>query len=198
MPDTHKVKVAFGMEGSWWFPITAEPAKARPTYSDAVDLGAAVKGYLSLTTLHFAVPGDNVNQIDADIFQEGQIDAETTLDDLSKNAMLFAHTYSEEAGELSNSADTPKPGGYAFTQTLMTKDRGRFYRATCFFKTTAIAGSEKQEADTRKRGEFSPKNQVFSLKVTEANNGDWRLRQDFQSLAEAEAFIMSTFKPATT
>lgn len=196
MPDLNRVKVPFGMAGSWWFPITAEPVNARPTYGASVDLGAAVKGYLSLTTLQMAVPGDNINQIDADVFQDGQIDAETTLDDLEKNAMLFGHSYSEEAGELSNADDMPKSGGYAFTQTLMNKERGCFHRATCFFKTTAIASSEKQEADTRKRGEFSPKNQVFSLKVTEANNGDWRLRQDFATLAEAEAFIMSTFKSA--
>lgn len=196
MPDLNKVKVSFGMAGSWWFPITAEPANARPTYGTGVDMGAAVKGYLSLTTLQMAVPGDNTNQIDADIFQSGQLDAETTLDDLEKNALLFGHTYSEEAGELSNADDLPASGGYAFTQTLMTKERGKIHRATCFFKTTAIASSEKQEADTRKKGEFSSKNQVFSLKVTEANNGDWRLRQDFATLAEAEAFIMSTFKSA--
>lgn len=197
MSDLNRVKVSFGMTGSWWFPITSEPVNARPVYSTAVDLGAAVKGYLSLATLQFAVPGDDVDQIDADVFQSGQIDAETTLDDLEKNATLFGHTYTEAIGELSNSADVPKPGGYAYTQTLMNKDRGRFYRATCFFKATAIANSEKQEADTRKRGEFSHKNQVFSLKITEANNGDWRLRQDFETLEEAEAFIMSTFAAAS-
>ena len=56
-----------------------------------------------------------------------------------------------------------------------------------------MASSEKQEADTKKQGELSPKNNAVSFKVMEDNSGAWRLRQDFDTLVKAQTFISATF-----
>lgn len=190
------VKAALGMRRSWFYPITAEPENAHPTYGEKLDMGAAVKGYLAVTTVTGSIPGDDIEQVSIDKFVSAQLDVETTMSDLEVNAALFGHTYSETGGEVSNSNDQPVSGGYACIEQFINKTRGNFYRVSCFYKTTPIASSEKQEADTRKSGEFSPKNNAVSLKVTEDNTGDWRIRQDFETQSEAEAFIATTFKSA--
>ena len=43
-----KVKTPLGMQTLDFWPITAEPENAHPTYDSSVNLGAAVKGYLTV------------------------------------------------------------------------------------------------------------------------------------------------------
>ena len=190
------VKTPLGMQTLDFWPITAEPEKAHPTYDAKVNLGAAVKGYLSVTTASASIPGDDIVQVEDEVFTGGQVDTETTMSDLQVNATLYGHTYSEDAGEDSNSADRAKPGGLSFVEPILLKDKSIIYRATCLRKVSAMASSEKQEADTKKSGELSPKMNVVSFKLLEDNTGSWRVRKDFQSKAEADAFIQSVFKPA--
>ena len=45
-----KVKTPVGMQTLDFWPITAEPENSHPTYGEKVNLGAAVKGYVSVTT----------------------------------------------------------------------------------------------------------------------------------------------------
>ncbi len=187
------VKVPLGMRRSWYYPITSEPDKAKPVYGEKLDMGTAVKGYLSITTAIGSVPGDDILQVEVEKFVSGQLDAETTMSDLEVNAKIFGHTYSEDGGEVSSSDDTPPSGGYAFIEPFLKKDKTVFYRATCLHKVTAIASSEKQEADTRKPGELSLKNNAVSYKVQEDNTNEWRTRKDFQTMELAEAFIGTTF-----
>ena len=47
---TSTVKVPLGMRRSWYFPIISEPDNGRPVYGAKIDMGAAVKGYLTVTT----------------------------------------------------------------------------------------------------------------------------------------------------
>lgn len=191
-----KVKVPIGMRDSWYFPITAEPDKAHPTYGEKLDMGAAVKGYLSVTTASASIPGDDITQLEFEKFVSAQLDAETTMSDLEINAKIFGHKYTEAGGEISSADDYAPSGGYAFIQSILKKDKTIVYRATCLFKVTAMASSEKQEADTRKPSEFSPKNNAVSYKVVEDNTGAWRARQDFATPEEAETFITTTFATA--
>ena len=44
------VKVPIGMRSSYFAKIKTEPENAHPTYDSKVDMGAAVKGYVSITT----------------------------------------------------------------------------------------------------------------------------------------------------
>lgn len=190
---TSTVKVPLGMRRSWFFPIKEEAADTAPTYDVKIDMGAAVKGYLSITTASASIPGDDIAQIEVEKFVSGQLDAETTMSDLEVNAKIYGHTYSEEGGEVSSSDDVSPNGGYAFIEPIMLKDKTVVYRATCLHKVSAMAQSEKQEADTKKTGELSFKNNAVSYKVMEDNTGKWRTRKDLDSLSAAESFINAHF-----
>ena len=190
---TSKVKAPLGMQTLTYYPIKTEPDSAHPTYDTGVDLGAAVKGYLTVATASASIPGDDITQLEDEIFTGGQLDSETTMSDLAVNATLYGHTYTEVGGEESNSADRAKPGGLSFIEPILLKDKSVVYRATCLYKTQAMPSSEKQEADTKKAGELSPKNNAVSFKVMEDNTGAWRKRQDCDTLADAKTFISGVF-----
>lgn len=181
------VKTPIGMVLSYFFPFASEPAGAHPVYGSKIDMGAAVKGYLRVNTATADVYGDDALLVPIELFVSGQMDVETTLSDLEVNAALFGHRF--EAGrETSNGDDAAPNGAYAFIQAIMKKDKSIIYRPTFLRKVAAMPQSEKQESDTKKEG-LDPKMNAVSLKVMKDNLGDWREREDFGSLAEAEAFI---------
>lgn len=188
-----KVKAPLGMQTLTFYPISDEPDAAHPTYSASVDLGAAVKGYLTVTTASATIPGDDITQLEDEIFTGGQLDTETTMSDLTVNAALYGHTYDDDIGETSNGSDRAKPGGLSFIEPILCKDKTIIYRATCLYKAQAMPSSEKQEADTKKPGELNPKMNAVSFKVMEDNTGAWRVRQDFGDLSAAQTFIASVF-----
>ena len=190
------VKAPLGMQTIDFWPITAEPDNAHPTYESSINLGAAVKGYLSVTTASASIPGDDIVQVEDEVFTGGQLDTETTMSDLQINATLFGHTFADASGEVSKSSDRSKPGGISFIEPVLKKDKTVIYRATCLYKACAMASSEKQEADTKKPGELSPKMNAVSFKVMEDNTQSWRLRNDFATKTEAEAFVNKTFGAA--
>lgn len=191
-----KVKAAVGMRKLDFWPITAEPENAHPTYSASVNMGAAVKGYLSVTTASASISGDDIVQVEDEVFTGGQFDTETTMSDLEVNATLYGHTYSAEDGEVSKGGDRSKPGGISYIEEFLLKNKTTFFRATCLYKASAMASSEKQEADTKKAGELTPKMNPVSFKIMEDNTGSWRARNDFPTQAEAEAFINKVFGAA--
>lgn len=193
---TSKVKTPMGMQTLDFWPITAEPDAAHPTYGAAVNLGAAVKGYLTVTTATASIPGDDIVQVEDEVFTGGQFDTETTMNDLQVNATLFGHTYSAEAGEESKGSDRAKPGGLSMIEPILRKDKSVIYRATCLLKATPMPQSEKQEADTKKPGELSPKMYAVSFKISEVNTKSWRKRQDFATLDQAKSFIQTVFGTA--
>lgn len=188
-----KVKVPVGMLTSTFYPIKSEPDNAHPVYDAGLDMGAAVKGYLTVTTASASIPGDDIVQLEEEKFTGGQLDTETTMSDLEVNAVLYGHSYSEENGEESTGDDASKNGGYSFIEPILTKEKKTIYRATCLRKVAAMASSEKQEADTRKPGELNPKMNVVSFKIMMDNMRSWRLRQDFDTEQAAKAFITSVF-----
>ena len=191
------VKVALGMRTLDFWPITDEPDKAHPTYGSPVNLGAAVKGYLAVTTNTASVPGDDINQVEDEVFAGAQLDSETTMSDLQINAQLFGHSYTDADGEESKGTDRAKAGGLSFIEPILRKDKVVIYRATCLRKATPLASSEKQEADTRKPGELNPKMNAVSFKISEDNLHSWRVRNDFATEEEAAACIKKTFGAAT-
>ena len=192
-----KVKAPVGMMTSNYWPIKSEPENAHPTYDAPVDMGAAVKGYISVTTASASIPGDDIAQVEIEKFTGGQFDAETTMSELEVNAQIYGHKYDEKGIEVSSSEDVSPNGGYSFIEPILTKEKKTIYRATCLMKVSAMASSEKQEADTKKPGELSPKNNVVSYKILEDNKRVWRQRQDFESLEEATQFINTVFGAAT-
>ena len=190
------VKVPMGLVSSYFAPITAEPAASHPTYGSVLDMGANVKSYLSVNTAAGSIYGDDEELYYDESFVSAQIDAETTQDDLSINAALQGHTYATGL-ETSNKDDRSPYGGYAAIRHLVNKQGKHIYRAMVFYKTKPMASSEKDEADTKKEG-FDPKMYAVSLKVTCDNTGDWRDREDFDTLAQAESWISTKIGAGTS
>lgn len=183
------VKTPLGMESSYFFPFASEPVGAHPVYGEKVDMGAAVKGYVSLTTASGDISGDDAMLLYFEQFVSGQVDVETTLSDLEINAKMYGHSY--KAGrETAKGEDSAPNGAYAFIEPILKKDKTIVYRATFFYKTTAMLSAEKQEADTRK-SDFNPKMNAVSLRIMKDNADAWRERQEFATLSAAEAFIDS-------
>lgn len=181
------VKTPIGMVSSYFFPFASEPDSGHPVYGAKIDMGAAVKGYLSVNTATADIYGDDALLVPLELFVSGQIDVETTMSDLEVNAALFGHTYN--AGEETSNGDDASPnGGYAFIQAIMKKDKSIIYRPTFLRKAAAMPQSERQEADTKRDG-LDPKMNAVSFKLMKDNTGDWRVREDFASLPEAEAYI---------
>lgn len=190
------VKVPIGMRSSYFAKIKTEPENAHPTYDSKVDMGAAVKGYVSITTASGEIPGDDVILMRSERFVSAQADVETTKSDLELNSTCFGHTYDAESGEKSNVDDEPPLGAYAFIEPILDKTKKVTYRATFLYKVQAIASSEKAEADTKKN-DFNPKMNAVSFFVMPDNTGDWRTRKEFDTEAAAEAYISGLFSPST-
>jgi hypothetical protein len=193
-----KVKTPVGMMTSHYWPIKSEPENSHPVYDAAIDMGAAVKGYISVTTASASIPGDDIAQVEIEKFTGGQFDAETTMSELEVNAKIYGHAYDESGVEISSSEDVSPNGGYSFIEPMLTKEKKTIYRATCLMKVSAMASSERQEADTKKPGELAPKMCVVSYKIMEDSKGVWRKRQDFETKEAATQFINTTFGAAAT
>lgn len=191
VPVKSTVKVEIGAERSMFFPITAEPSAANPTYGPVIDMGHMVRASLSITTASASIPGDDVIQVEVEEFFSGQIEVETTMSDLDVNSKLYGHQYTENGGEISSSGDSSPNGAYAFVQVILTKEKKRIYRATFLHKVTAMAGSEKQNAATKTPGSLTFANNTVSFKVLTNALGVWRSRNDFEKLDEAVAYINS-------
>lgn len=190
---SNRLKMPLGMRKSYFYPIKTTPDNAHPTYDTPIDMGSAVKGYLTITTATAEIVGDDQLQYSAELFVSAQLDAETNLSDLEVNAKIFGHAYESSSGENSGKDDVPASGGYGFIEPILKADKTTVYRATALYYCTALASSEKQEADTRKPSEFSPKTNAVSYKVVPDNTGEWRNRQDFDTMAAAEANLKKVF-----
>lgn len=188
-----RYKMPLGMRKSYFYPIKTTPENAHPTYDTPVDMGSAVKGYLSVTTASGEIVGDDQILYSAEQFVSAQLDAETNLSDLEINAKIFGHSFAEASGEESGKDDVPVSGGYGFIEPILKDDKTTVFRATALYHCTAMPSSEKQEADTRKPSEFSPKTNAVSYKVLPDNSGSWRNRQDFDTLTAAEANLKKVF-----
>lgn len=196
--ETVKVKVPLGMRKSYFAPFapdTPEPDNAHPTYGEVLDMGAAVKGYLSITTASGNIPGDDKILFYDEKFVSAQLDVETTKSDLELNAAVFGHKYADGL-ETSGKDDSSPYGGYGFIEPILMQNKKIVYRAGFFYKLTAMQSSEKTEADTRKN-DFSPKMNAVSFFVQEDNTGAWRDRKEFDTEAAADEWLKGIFAGTT-
>lgn len=183
--ETIKVKEKYGLVESLFFPIASEPDKQHPVYGQPVDLGSAVKAYLSLTYAQSQAYGDDAEQLNVREFVSGTLDAETLLSDLEVDAVLFGSTW-DGSSLTDNANDSPQPGGYAYIQKLRTR-KGTIYRAVYLYYT--IPNMNADNADTR-GSSITFMNNSINCTVQVDKTGDWRTRADFATQAEAHAFIV--------
>lgn len=196
--NTKTVKVPIGIRKALWAKITAEPDAAHPTYDATVlDLGAAVKGTLAITTATLSIYGDDVEQLRDEAFVSAQVDVETTCSDLELNASVYGHTYDASTGEDSGKDDHAPYGGYGYLEPVLLKDKSVVFRATFLRRVCAIASSEKSDAATRAES-ITVQNNVVSFACSADATGSWRVRKEFTgdgAEAAALAWINTQFAP---
>ena len=196
--NTKTVKVPIGIRKALWAKITAEPDAAHPTYDNTVlDLGAAVKGTLAITTATLSIYGDDVEQLRDEAFVSAQVDVETTCSDLELNASVYGHTYDASTGEDSGKDDHAPYGGYGYLEPVLLKDTSVVFRATFLRRVCAIASSEKSDAATR-AARITLQNNVVSFACSADATGSWRVRKEFTgdgAEAAALAWIKTQFAP---
>ena len=178
------VKEKFGLVYSAFFPIGALPENSHPVYGGPVDLGAAVKAYLTINYAEAQLFGDDVLQLDLREFTGAQLDAETLLNDLEVEAQVFGSTM--EAGVLTDHKDdNARAGGYGYIQKLKTQ-LGTVFRACFLYYVRARMTADN--ADTR-GSSITFANNAITYGVMPDNTGAWRSRQDFSTEADAKAFL---------
>ena len=196
--NTKTVKVPIGIRKALWAKITAEPDAAHPTYDNTIlDLGAAVKGTLAITTATLSIYGDDTEQLRDEAFVSAQVDVETTCSDLELNASVYGHTYSTTDGEDSGKDDHAPYGGYGYLEPVLLKDKSVVFRATFLRRVCAIASSEKSDAATR-ADSITVQNNAVSFACSADATGSWRVRKEFTgdgAEASALAWIKTQFAP---
>lgn len=185
------VKVKLGMRRSYFAPIVSEPANAHPVYGPVLDMGEAVLGHLAVTYSSGDVFGDDRGKLHIELFVSYQLDAETTCDDLELSAAVYGRRY-VDGMETSHIDDTPPCGGYGYIEPFIRADKSVVYRAVALYKLAAMPAQEKDDSDTRKN-DFNPTMNAVSYSGAADASGAWRDRKEFDSEAEADAWLMSVF-----
>lgn len=186
MAETVRVKEKYGLVESMFFPITAEPDGQHPTYGTMLDLGAAVKAYLSLTFSEAPAYGDDVEQLNIREFVSGALDAETLLSDLEVDAALYGSTMDETTGLTDKAADNPNPGAYAYIQKLKTR-AGTVFRGV--FLYYVVPAMTADNSDT-KGGSITYMNNTVRFAVQTDKTGAWRSRDDFDTQQAAHEYLV--------
>lgn len=189
-----KLRTAIGLKGLAFHPATSSG------YGAAVDLGSAVKAYLSVETNDLTIYGDDVLELEMSSFKKGALNTETWLDELELESKLYGSKYDTVAsGTDKESADhiddvTPD-GAVTFIRKLLKRDadsneKKTIYRAVVLPKCTAQRASQKEEADTKGES-LEPKTHPVDFTVAPNDAGYWRYRADFDTEEAAQAYIAS-------
>jgi hypothetical protein len=182
-----KVKEKFGLRTSTYYPITAQPENAHPTYGEKIDMGCAVKAYMTTNFAENSLYGDDVSVLDLRRFISGQLDAETLLNDLEVESKIFGSTYDAATGLVDNHDDTPKEGGYSYVQMLRTKTE-IVYRAVFLYRVIPRLGNDNSDTNG---SSLNFTHNAITYTVMADNTGAWRNRLDFKTLKEATDFLES-------
>lgn len=188
-----KVKEKFGLVTLKAAPVASTPAASHPVYAPFVDLGAAVKAYVTAQRAEGQIYGDDVMQLNASEFTSADIQTETLLSDLEVESQLMGSQYSD--GVLTDTQDdTVNPCALAWIQKLRTKTAVVF-RAVFLFYATPILPDDQSDTKTNA---ITFTNNAINFTAYADNSGAWRARKDFSTQADAEAWLESQRAGATS
>ena len=185
MSTTVPVKEKYGLVRSWFFPIASEPTGQHPVYGPKVDLGSAVKDYLTINYSTAKAYGDDTTQLSLREFVDGQLQIETLLSDLEVDSKLYGSTYKDGA-LYDHVDDVPVSGAHACIQKLRTKSSGIVYRAIFYFYVTPSQNADNSDT---KGANVTFMNNSITADVYADSAGNWRVRSDHKTQQAAETFI---------
>lgn len=178
---------SFGAKNPYFAPIKSEPEGKLPVYEgEPVKIGRLVKAELTLTMASGKLYADDELAESAEEFVSGAIAMETddVLDSVA--SVIYGATVTDKT-VVYNTSDNPPPGGLTYYKKLMR--RGKLvFKGYYYPRVKAALGNDtaQTKADSITFGTSST-----TFTVSNANNGDWRHTEEFDTEADAIAWVKS-------
>lgn len=175
----------FGAKKPYFAPIKDEPENELPTYEGTpFRIGRLVKADLTVTMASGKLNADDALAESVDEFVSGSVAMET--DDMTDEVASKVYGAKVEDKEIHYKAgDTPPMGGMAFIRVLMRGGK-KIYKGVFFPKVKAVLGNE---SNPTKGDSITFGTSATTFTVFACNSDDWRIMQEFDTEAEAEAWV---------
>lgn len=177
---------SFGAKYPRFNKITNEPEGALPKYADTgpISLGKLVKAELSVTMASGKLFADDQLAEAVDEFVSGSIAMET--DEIADTAAATVYGATVENKRVSYKASDSAPmGGLAYYKVLM-RDGKKLFKGFFFPRVKAVLGNDTA---TTKGDSITFGTSATSFTVFRCNSDDWRITEEFDSEAEAKAWV---------
>lgn len=183
---------SFGAKNPYFAPIESEPEGALPVYKgEPVKIGRLVKADLTLTMASGKLYADDELAESAEEFVSGSIAMETD-DILDTVASVIYGAAVKEKTVVYNTSDNPPPGGLAYYKKLMR--RGKLVFKGYFYpRVKAALGNDTAQT---KADSITFGTSATTFTVSNANNGDWRHTEEFETEEAALAWVKSMLASA--
>lgn len=176
---------SFGAKNPYFAPIESEPEVTLPVYKgEPVKIGRLVKADLTLTMASGKLYADDELAESAEEFVSGSIAMETD-DILDTVASVIYGATVKEKTVVYNTSDNPPPGGLAYYKKLMRHGK-LVFKGLFFPRVKAALGNDAAQT---KADSITFGTSTTNFTVSNANNGDWRFTEEFETEDAALAWV---------
>ena len=176
---------SFGAKNPYFAPIESEPEGTLPVYKgEPVKIGRLVKADLTLTMASGKLYADDELAESAEEFVSGSIAMETD-DILDTVASVIYGATVKEKTVVYNTSDNPPPGGLAYYKKLMRHGQ-LVFKGLFFPRVKAALGNDAAQT---KADSITFGTSTTNFTVSNANNGDWRFTEEFETEDAALAWV---------
>lgn len=183
---------SFGAKYPRFSPIKDEPIGALPTYEGPVTLGRLVKADLTVTMASGKLYADDALAESVDEFASASLAMET--DDKTDETCVAVYGCTLEEKTLHDkTADSTPLGGLAYYKVLM-RNGVKFFRGYFYPRVKAVLGNDTAQT---KGDSITFGTDATTFTVFRCNSDDWRLRETFDTEAEAIAWVDKKLAAAT-
>ena len=176
---------SFGAKNPYFAPIESEPEGTLPVYKgEPVKIGRLVKADLTLTMASGKLYADDELAERAEEFVSGSIAMETD-DILDTVASVIYGATVKEKTVVYNTSDNPPPGGLAYYKKLMRHGK-LVFKGLFFPRVKAALGNDAAQT---KADSITFGTSTTNFTVSNANNGDWRFTEEFETEDAALAWV---------
>ena len=176
---------SFGAKNPYFAPIESEPEGTLPVYKgEPVKIGRLVKADLTLTMAAGKLYADDELAESAEEFVSGSIAMETD-DILDTVASVIYGATVKEKTVVYNTSDNPPPGGLAYYKKLMRHGK-LVFKGLFFPRVKAALGNDAAQT---KADSITFGTSTTNFTVSNANNGDWRFTEEFETEDAALAWV---------
>ena len=176
---------SFGAKNPYFAPIESEPEGTLPVYKgEPVKIGRLVKADLTLTMASGKLYADDELAESAEECVSGSIAMETD-DILDTVASVIYGATVKEKTVVYNTSDNPPPGGLAYYKKLMRHGK-LVFKGLFFPRVKAALGNDAAQT---KADSITFGTSTTNFTVSNANNGDWRFTEEFETEDAALAWV---------